>query len=95
MTALTESHLKGFNSNVEIYISGYKLYRSNRSEETLKGKVITYIKEEFGVGSEVLSNGVVEWIFIFLPMTGSVMQISIVYHHAKVNFLKNPWKSCW
>ena len=76
MIALTESHLKSFISDAEIEIPGYTLYRSDRSEETLKGGVVSYIREEYGVGSEVLSrgcNGVVEWLFIFLPVINILM----------------------
>ena len=74
--ALSESHLKSHILDAEVHIPGFQLFRADRKDEIKKGGVITFVKEEFACGIEVLAsgcNGSAEWNCLFLPVIRSVV----------------------
>ena len=75
IVALTESHLKSQILDAEIQIPGYQLFRQDRMDRIKRGGVITYVKNEYASGLEVLTsgdNGVVEWKCLMVPIIGAV-----------------------
>ena len=69
IVAITESHLRSDIRDAEIAMPGFQLYRADRTDGIRKGGVVVYLKTEYARGAQVLSsgsNGVVEWISIYL-----------------------------
>ena len=74
--ALTESHLKSQILDTEISIPGFEIFRADRQDHINKGGVITYVKDEYACGVQVLSsgcNGTAEWLCLFLPVVRTVV----------------------
>ena len=74
--ALTESHLKSQILDAEVHIPGFQLFRSDRNYHINKGGVITFVKEEYACGVEVLASGcndTAEWNCLFLPVIRAVV----------------------